>query len=72
MPRYDFDKVAVKAKVTWRDENGKKRQQTKEFSQTLNWFNRNKHGQLKTEKEIMLEIVAEADAWIASHEHASR
>lgn len=59
-----FEEVSVKAIKRWTDENGKRRQKTKTFSQTVNPFNKNSDGTIKTHGEIMREISAERDAWM--------
>lgn len=62
--RIDFNEISVKATRRWVDEDGKKRQQTKKFFQTLNPFNRTKDGQIKSKDQITKEIFAERDAWL--------
>lgn len=64
--RYTFDEVSVKRTKRYTDEDGKKRQKTRKFSQTLNPFNKNKDGSIKTYDQIMKEITKEADAWMES------
>lgn len=64
--RYRFDEVAIKGVKRWTDETGKKRQQTRKFFQTINPFNTNEDGTQKTRDQIMAEIKAERDAWLAS------
>lgn len=61
-----FEEIKTKRTKKYTDENGKKRQKTKTFFQTLNPFNKNKDGTLKTEAQIWQEINAEADAWLTS------
>lgn len=58
-----FDVVEVKATRTW-VEDGKKRQKTKKFQQTLNPFNKNADGIPKTRQEILVELNAERDKWM--------
>lgn len=58
-----FEEVKTKRTKVWK-ENGKRRQKTKTFSQTLNPFNKNAEGNIKTREEILVEINAEADAWM--------
>jgi hypothetical protein len=64
MTRHVFDEVAVKATRRWTDANGKKRQQTKKFWQTINPFNKNADGSVKTATQIRAEVIAERDAWL--------
>ena len=47
------------------DPNGKKHQVTRKFSQTLNPYNRDKSGALKSRSRILKEIREEQDAWHA-------
>lgn len=56
---YTFDEVKVARTAKTKD--GKRRQRT--FSQTINPFNKNKNGKVKTRGEIHLELHKEADAW---------
>lgn len=63
--RYIFEEVAVKATKRWTDETGRKRQQTRKFFQTLNPFNKDADGNPKTAQQIMAEIRAQRDAWLA-------
>lgn len=62
-----FDEVKVKGVRRWTDAEGRKRQATKTFSQTLNPFNKNAYGLPKTRAEIVEEITAERDAWLAAN-----
>lgn len=62
---YDFEEVSVKGTKVWTEE-GKKKQKTKKFSQTLNPFNRNEFGQQKSRSEVMKEITTEKNKWINS------
>jgi hypothetical protein len=61
--RITFDVVQVTAKRTWM-EDGKKRQKTKKFEQTINPFNTNAAGIPKTRQEILVELNAERDKWM--------
>jgi hypothetical protein len=65
--RTRFDEVAIKGVRRWKDPaTGKPRQETKKFFQTINPFNRNAAGETKSREEIMVEIKAERDAWVAA------
>lgn len=65
--RRKTSEVAVKATKRWTDpETGKKRQQTKKFWQTISPFNKNEDGSVKTREQILNEIKAKRDAWLAS------
>lgn len=66
MRRIVCQEVSVKATRRWVDADGKKRQETRTFWQTINPFNRLPSGALKTEADIRVEINAERDAWLAS------
>lgn len=63
MPTYHFEKVAIKRTKKWKDPDGKRRQLTKEFCQTINPFNKNAKGLLKTRQEIIEELSEEAKRW---------
>jgi hypothetical protein len=63
--RITFDKIELKAKRVWK-ESGKKRQETRTFMQTVNPFNKNPDGSVKTRVEILKELHAERLAWLNS------
>lgn len=58
-----FEEVSVKAVKTW-TENGKRRQKTRKFYQTISPINKNKDGTVKTREQIMTEILAERETWL--------
>lgn len=60
-----FNEVAIKATKRWK-EDGKARTQTRKFYQTLNPFNKNADGTVKTREQILIEITAERDDWLAA------
>lgn len=60
-----FTEISIKGKKSWIDESGKRRQKTKKFSQTINPFNRNDDGTVKTEKQIMSELVKMRNDWMS-------
>lgn len=63
--RYTFEEVAIKATRKWVDpETGKKRQETRKFSQTINPYNTNADGSRKTRDQIKAEINAQAKEWL--------
>jgi hypothetical protein len=62
--QYIFQEVSVKGVKRW-VEDGKKRQLTKKFHQTLNPYNRNPDGSVKTRQEILKEITKEKNIWLA-------
>lgn len=59
-----FKEISIKGKKSWIDENGKRRQKTKKFFQTINPFNRNDDGTVKTEKQILSELVKMRNEWM--------
>jgi len=63
-----FEEISIKATRKWIDPStGKKRQETKKFWQTMSPFNKDEHGVTKNGIQIMNEIRAERDTWLASH-----
>ena len=63
-----FDEVVIKATKRWK-ENGKWRQKTKKFHQTINPFNTDENGNPKTRGQIMCDLLKERDEWLANREH---
>lgn len=62
-----FQEVAIKGVYKWKDPaTGRQRQSTKKFFQTVNPFNKNSKGEVKNRDEILLELTAERDAWLAA------
>ena len=62
--RITFDEVKIKGTRRWTDEEGKKRQQTRAFMQTVNPYNKNANGHVKSRDEIMTELLAERSDWL--------
>ncbi|MDO6489280.1 hypothetical protein Q4503_16415 [Colwellia sp. 6_MG-2023] len=62
--QYNFTEVSIKGVKKWK-EDGKNKQKTKKFFQTLNPYNRNSDGDIKTRAEILKEITKERDEWLA-------
>lgn len=60
-----FEQVKVKAIRRWTDDGGKRHQETKIFMQTINPFNKNAAGQIKTRQEIEEQLLAEREAWLS-------
>ena len=60
-----FEVVSIKATRRW-IENGRKRQETKTFMQTVNPYNLNAAGLVKTRGEIEGELLAERKEWLRS------
>lgn len=59
-----FEEISIKRTKRWVDENGKRRQETRKFWQTISPFNKNKKGQIKTVREIQIENNEEAQKWM--------
>jgi len=59
-----FDEIVVKGVFRWKAADGKTRQETKRFSQTVNPFNKNSAGLVKTAGEIQRELMTERDLWL--------
>lgn len=62
MTTISFQRVAIKGVRRWK-ENGKPRQKTMTFEQTINPFNKDKDGFPKTREQIMHELKRERDRW---------
>lgn len=66
LTKHVFDEVRVTGVKKWKDPvTGRPRQQTRVFAQTVNPFNKNAQGQVKTREEIKDELRSERDAWLA-------
>lgn len=62
--RITFQKVQIRArKRTTCSVCSKRLDRTKTFYQTINPFNKNKDGTIKSERQILDELSVEADAW---------
>ncbi|MFZ3592250.1 hypothetical protein [Streptomyces sp. BH104] len=69
MPTYRFQKITHQVtKSVPCTVCGKKTRRQRTFMQTLNPFNKNTEGQVKTLPEIMRELVAQATRWQAEPE----
>lgn len=66
MTRISFEEVRLKGIRRWK-ENGKPRQETRVFMQTINPFNRDADGLPKTREQIERELLAERAEWIANN-----
>jgi hypothetical protein len=64
MTRVKFAEVSLKATFRWRTADGKARQRTKKFWQTLNPFNIGKNGEPKNRYEIMDELQVQKRLWL--------
>jgi hypothetical protein len=66
--RHNFMEVSVTGTRRWKTEDGRKKQRTKKFFQTLSPFNKTAEGVPKTREQIMLEIVRERNLWLVKEE----
>jgi len=64
MIRYRFEEVKLKATHRWVDADGRKRQKTQTFMQTINPFNKDANGNVKDRAQIVRELDAERLAWL--------
>lgn len=63
--RLQFQQVSIKGVRKFKDPvTGKPRQQTRTFMQTVNPFNRDENGVVKSSVHIMRELEAERKAWL--------
>lgn len=68
--RIRFQEVWVKGVRRW-VENGKRKQETKIFMQTINPFNKGEDGLPKSREQILEEIRHERDKWLNEAESFS-
>ena len=66
-----FQEVKLKATKRWR-ENGKQRQETKVFMQTINPFNKDADGMPKTREQILAELYHERAEWLGNETPRTR
>ncbi len=64
MTRVVFEQVVIKGVRRWRSQDGKKHQETRTFSQTVNPWNRNDDGTIKTREQICVELEVERERWL--------
>jgi hypothetical protein len=64
MPLIKFEQVKLKATFKWRSVEGRMRQRTKVFWQTINPFNIGKGNQPKNRYEIMDELQVQKRLWL--------
>ena len=70
--RIKFEEVSVKGVRRWIDSSdGKRRQETRKFYQTISPFNKGPDGMPKTRQQIMEEVIAERDAWLTKADEAT-
>lgn len=63
MPTYTFQEVRHTKTVRLKCPCGKRFQRSYAATQTVNPFNKNTDGTVKTYSEILREVIAEANAW---------
>lgn len=63
MTRITFQEISLRAVFKWK-QNGKSRQRTKKFYQTISPFNTDGHGKPKARDQIMRELIRERDTWL--------
>ena len=63
--RIVFQEVSLRAVFRWK-EDGRPRQCTKKFYQTISPFNTDGQGKPKDRDQIMRELTRERDAWLIS------
>lgn len=63
-----FQEVKIRGVRRW-IENGKRRQETKVFMQTINPFNKGADSFPKTREQILTELRLERAEWLAKGEH---
>lgn len=61
---YRFKEIKVKATHRWIDADGKRRQKTQVFMQTVNPFNKDKRGRVKSEAQILNEVREAREKWL--------
>ncbi|HIA5714228.1 TPA: hypothetical protein ACWQQG_000990 [Yersinia enterocolitica] len=67
MARINFQEVSItRVRVGKCDARGKRFMEKKKFYQTLNPFNKNSDGTVKSRDEILLEVKLESDKWLES------
>ncbi len=71
MTHYRFEQVTLKGTRRW-TENGRKRQETQTFMQTINPFNKNAAGEVKGYAEILAELMAERTEWLAAEKWSNK
>lgn len=69
MSRIFFQEVVVKRVFRWKTSDGKSRQETQKFMQTINPWNKNAAGDVKGYAEIRAELIREADLWLLKRQN---
>lgn len=64
MARFVFPEVSIRGRFSWKDSTGNCRTETRKCFQTINPFNKNPDGSVRTKDEIISSLKKERDAWI--------
>jgi hypothetical protein len=67
-----FKEISIKGVKIWKDSNGKRRQKTKTFSQTINPYNVDADGYAKSGEQIYKELMAKRQKWLDAEETEAR
>lgn len=60
-----FQEVSLRGTYRWKDADGKRRQETKKFFQTINPFNLDEFGCQKGPGQIRIELMLQRNEWLA-------
>ena len=66
-----FEEVRIKGIRRWK-ENGRARQETRVFMQTINPFNKDENGLPKSRAQIQQELLVERKAWLSVERKAGK
>ncbi len=69
---YTYEVVTVKNSFQWDDTDGKRRSKTVKFEQSINPFNKNPDGTVKTRQQIWKELAAVSGRWHQACKAAGR
>lgn len=62
-----FEEIKVKGVKKWK-ENGKTRQKTRVFSETVNPFNVDENGKQRSRQDIFNGLIKQRDEWLSKEE----
>lgn len=65
MTTIQFQEISLRGVSRWIDEDGRRRQKTKKFSQTISPFNLDADKNVKTAEQIRAELKIERDQWLS-------
>lgn len=72
MPTYRFEELRTRRQHVGKCPNcGKRVSRSRSFEQTVNPFNKNADGTVKSRDEVWAAVKAEADAWVPDFTHCS-